>query len=46
MMACDDALTTQDQVVADLVTSAPSIELDGDELVIASGETSMTLTSG
>ncbi len=44
MMACDDALMAQDQLVADVVTGSPTVELDGDELVIASDGATISLT--
>jgi heat shock protein HslJ len=44
MMACDDALMAQDQLMADLLSAEPTIALDGDELTIASSTTTVTLT--
>jgi heat shock protein HslJ len=44
MMACDDALMAQDQLMADLLSAGPTITLDGDELTLASSATTVTLT--
>lgn len=44
MMACDDALMAQDQLMADLLSAEPTVALDGDELTIASSTTTVTLT--
>lgn len=38
MMACDDALMAQDQLVADIVTAGPTLSLDGDTLTIDGGD--------
>lgn len=43
MMACDDALMTQDQRLAELLSSSPAITLDDDTLTIA-GDGTLTLT--
>jgi heat shock protein HslJ len=45
MMACDDALMAQDQLMADLLSAGPTVALDGDELTIASSTTTVTLTA-
>lgn len=44
MMACDEALMAQDQLVATILSSGPTVEQDGTELVITSADTAMTLT--
>jgi heat shock protein HslJ len=44
MMACDEPLEAQDTFMADLVTSEPTVELDGDQLVLAGADTSATFT--
>ena len=44
MMACDEALMAQDQLMADLLSAGPTVALDGDELTIASSTTTVTLT--
>lgn len=44
MMACDEALEAQDTFMADLVTSEPTVELDGDQLVLTGSDTSATFT--
>lgn len=44
MMACDEALEAQDTFMADLVTSEPTVELDGDQLVLSGSDTSATFT--
>lgn len=43
MMACDQPLMDQDTWLSEFLSSLPTIELDGETLTIASGETSMTL---
>ena len=45
MMACDDALMAQDQLMAELLGAGPTVALDGDELTIASATTTVTLTA-
>lgn len=45
MMACEQPLMDQDQLVASIVTAGPTIELDGAELVISSDETAMSMTA-
>jgi heat shock protein HslJ len=45
MMACDDALMAQDALVAGVVTSGPTVALDGDVLTIAGADASITLSS-
>lgn len=45
MMACEEALMAQDQLIADVVTSGPTIGLDGDDLTIASDDVTMSLTA-
>jgi heat shock protein HslJ len=45
MMACDDALMAQDQLMADLLSAGPTVALDGDELTISSPTTTVTLTA-
>jgi heat shock protein HslJ len=45
MMACEQPLMDQDQVVASIVTAAPTIELDGDDLTISSSDATMSLTA-
>jgi heat shock protein HslJ len=44
-MACDEALMTQDTLVAGIVASGSTVELDGDDLVVASPDTTMKLTA-
>lgn len=44
MMACDEPLMAQDQLVASIVTSGPTVEADGDDIVLESPAGSMTLT--
>jgi heat shock protein HslJ len=44
MMACDDALMAQDQLMADILAAQPSISLDGDELVLTTDSTTVTMT--
>lgn len=44
MMACDQALMDQDQLMVDIVTAGPTIELDGSELVLATDSTTVTAT--
>ncbi len=44
MMACDEPLEAQDTFMADLVTSEPTVELDGDQLVLSGADTSATFT--
>jgi heat shock protein HslJ len=41
-MACDEALMDQDAFVSGFLTSGPTIVLDGDELVLTSGEETIT----
>lgn len=43
MMACDDALSAQDQWLSDLLTSEPAISLDGDTLTIGDDDAGLTL---
>jgi heat shock protein HslJ len=43
MRACDDPLMDQDAFMADLVASEPTVELDGDQLVISGADASATL---
>ncbi len=43
MMACDEALMTQDQWVSTLLTSSPTVSLDGDTLTVAGDEITLTL---
>lgn len=45
LMACDDALMAQDALVAGIVTSGPTVALDGDVLTIAGADASITLSS-
>jgi len=45
MMACDEALMAQDTLLADLMSSNPTIRLDGDELTIGSDTTTLTLVA-
>jgi heat shock protein HslJ len=45
LMACDDALMAQDQLMAALLSAGPTVALDGDELTIASSDTTVTLTA-
>ena len=42
LIACDAELTAQEQWINALLGSNPSIELDGDELELSSGENSIT----
>lgn len=42
-MGCEEQLMAQDAFLADLLTSGPTVELDGDLLTITSGETTLTL---
>jgi heat shock protein HslJ len=42
-MACPDALMAQDDFLAELLTSGPTVELDDDVLTISSGEVTLTL---
>lgn len=44
MMACDEALMDQDQLMAGIVSAGPTIELDGSELVLTTDVTSVTAT--
>jgi len=41
LIACDAELTAQEQWINDLLGSNPSIELDGNELELSSGENSI-----
>ncbi|MDX2378820.1 MAG: META domain-containing protein [Acidimicrobiia bacterium] len=41
-MGCEEALTDQDAFVSGFLTSGPTIALDGDELVLTSGEEMIT----
>jgi heat shock protein HslJ len=43
MMACDQPLMDQDTWLSEFLSSLPTIELDGETLTLASGETTMTL---
>jgi len=45
MMACDDALTAQDQWLSEFLTSSPEIALDGDTLTLTGLETTVTLAT-
>ena len=45
MMACEQPLMDQDQVVASIVTAEPTVELDGDDLTISSADATMSLTA-
>lgn len=45
MMACEQTLMDQDQVVASIVTAGPTVELDGDDLTISSADATMSLTA-
>lgn len=42
-MACDPALMAQDQMLANFLTSRPRVALNGNDLVLTSGETVMTM---
>ncbi len=44
MMACDPALMDQDVWLNDFLSSLPTIELDGETLTLASGDTTMILS--
>ena len=44
MMACDDALTEQDQWLSQFLESSPAINLDGTELILGDDSDGMTLT--
>ncbi len=41
-MACDEALMDQDAFVSGLLTSGPTVTLEGDEMVMTSGEEQIT----
>jgi heat shock protein HslJ len=43
MMACDQPLMDQDTWLNEFLSSLPTIELDGETLTLASGDTTMTL---
>jgi heat shock protein HslJ len=43
MMACDDALTAQDQWLSEFLTSGPEISLDGETLTLTGSDTTITL---
>ena len=43
-MACDEALMTLDTAVSDLLSSGPTLAVDGETLTITSGDTSLTLS--
>ena len=43
MMACEPALMDQDVWLNDFLSSLPTIELDGETLTLASGDTTMIL---
>lgn len=45
MMACDEPLMNQDQVVAEIVTASPAIDLAGDDLTLTTDDTTMSLTA-
>ncbi len=45
-MACEEPLMQQDTWVSALLTSGPTVELDGDELMLSDGSTTVTLTAG
>jgi heat shock protein HslJ len=42
-MACDEALMAQDQLMAGLMAAGPTVELNGEELTIASESLTVTL---
>jgi heat shock protein HslJ len=44
LMACEEPLATQETWVSNLIGSNPTIELDGNELELESGEDSISLT--
>lgn len=44
LMACDDALMSQDQLIAEIITGDPTLALDGDRLTIEGAGVTMTLT--
>ena len=44
MMACDDALTEQDQWLSQFLESSPAVDLDGTELVLGDDSDGMTMT--
>lgn len=44
MMACDALLMQQDQMLSEFLTSDPRWEVEGTELTLTSGSTSLTLT--
>lgn len=44
MMACDALLMQQDQMLSEFLTSDPLWEVEGTELTLTSGSTSLTLT--
>jgi heat shock protein HslJ len=43
MMACEEQLMAQDELVSGLLTSGPTVALDGDVLTIASDEVTLTM---
>lgn len=45
LMACEEPLTTQETWVSGLISSGPTIDLDGDELELEKGDDSITLTA-
>jgi heat shock protein HslJ len=44
MMACDDALMAQDALLAEILSAGPTVELDGEELVLRTDATTVTMT--
>lgn len=44
MMACDEALMAQDQLLAEILADQPAVTLDGDEMVLTTDSTTVTLT--
>lgn len=44
MMACDDVLMAQDQLVGDIMRAGPAITLDGDEMVLTTDSATVTLS--
>jgi heat shock protein HslJ len=43
LMLCDEGLDQQDAFVSDLLTSGPTVALDGDQLTLTSGDVTVTM---
>jgi heat shock protein HslJ len=43
MMACDEPLMAQDELLAGMLAAGPAIELDGDQLTLETDANTLTL---